>query len=103
MSDRRRLPGRRLTQTASFVHDGHPYVASWSRFEDGTLGEIFLAAGKANSTLDVLAGDAAMAVSLALQHGCPQGRSSQVIRRQARPRQWTGIRITAHQQARHQA
>lgn len=39
------------------------------RYPDGGLGEIFINAGHANSALDALASDAAIAVSFALQHG----------------------------------
>jgi hypothetical protein len=39
------------------------------RYPDGRPGEIFINAGHANSALDALASDAAIAVSFALQHG----------------------------------
>jgi hypothetical protein len=40
-------------------------------YHDGTIGEIFLSAGKLQSALDTAAKDTAVAISLALQHGCP--------------------------------
>ena len=39
-------------------------------FPDGRVGEVFLNADRSNSLLDVLASDAAILASLALQHGC---------------------------------
>lgn len=38
-------------------------------YADGRIGEIFITAGHANSALDALASDAAIAISFALQHG----------------------------------
>jgi hypothetical protein len=39
------------------------------RYADGRPGEVFVNAGHANSALDALASDAAIAISFALQHG----------------------------------
>ncbi|WP_050043680.1 hypothetical protein [Bradyrhizobium sp. LTSPM299] len=38
-------------------------------YPDGTMGEVFINAAHANSALDALASDAAIALSFALQHG----------------------------------
>lgn len=40
------------------------------RYEDGRLGEVFINASHANSALDAIISDAAIAVSFALQNGC---------------------------------
>jgi hypothetical protein len=68
---RRHLTNRRRSQTTNFEVDGQKYVATVSLFDDGRLGELFInSSGKLGSTADVNAADGAVAVSLALQHGC---------------------------------
>lgn len=77
MSTRRTLPNRRYTETFSFQYSnngGGPrrYFASVSFFDDGSIAELFVnTEGKAGSESDVNCSDGAVAVSLALQHGCP--------------------------------
>ena len=74
---RQNLPTRRESTTFNFEAEGGlRYVASVSRFPDGTLGEIFLNNHKASSAADVNACDAAVVCSIALQFGVP----SEVIR-----------------------
>ena len=73
---RRELPRRRASTNVAFKHvtDGGQefgYRATLGYFGDGTLGEIFLNADKHQSMLDAGACDAAIAVSLAIQHGTP--------------------------------
>jgi hypothetical protein len=67
---RRRLPNRRKGDAFEFDCDGTRYRAQLSYFEDGTLGEIFLNGPKVGSAASIAAHDAAVAASLALQHGC---------------------------------
>ena len=50
---------------------GPKFTATASRFDDGSLGEIFLQNHKANSAAGIMASDAAIAASLALQFGRP--------------------------------
>lgn len=69
VNPRRRLPSRRTCETFTFQHNGADFTASLGRYPDGTIGELFIAAGHANSALDALASDAAIAISFALQHG----------------------------------
>jgi ribonucleoside-diphosphate reductase alpha chain len=71
MSDRRRLPNRRCSETFEVRAQGLRFVATISRFDDGSLGEIFISNHKAGSQSDVNARDAAITASLALQHGVP--------------------------------
>jgi hypothetical protein len=66
---RRRLPNRRGSETFSLQCDGLAYTATISRFDNGRLGEIFLSNGKAGSAVDVVARDAAIVFSLAVQFG----------------------------------
>jgi ribonucleoside-diphosphate reductase alpha chain len=69
---RSRLPARRASETFSFEIGGLHYRATVSRFpEDGCVAEIFLSNNKSRSQADANARDAAVAASLALQHGCP--------------------------------
>jgi hypothetical protein len=49
---------------------GVEYRSQVSRFADGRLAEIFLDGGKVGSSAQIAAHDAAVAASLALQHGC---------------------------------
>jgi hypothetical protein len=69
ISVRQRLPNRRACETFNFEVDGLHYCATVSRFEDGHIGEIFLASHKAGSQADTAARDGAIVVSLAIQHG----------------------------------
>jgi hypothetical protein len=66
---RDRLPNRRGCETIAFEHKGADFTMTAGRYDDGRLGEIFINAGHANSALDALASDAAIAISFALQHG----------------------------------
>jgi hypothetical protein len=67
---RERLPNRRINQTEEVERDGSRYHMTVGYYPDGRVGEVFLNADRANSLLDVLVADAAIAISLALQHGC---------------------------------
>ncbi|TSD89089.1 hypothetical protein FFK22_008900 [Mycobacterium sp. KBS0706] len=72
MTDRDRLPQRRQSDTITFDHGGFSYVATigYRPEPDGRIGEIFLDSGKTGTALSIATKDAAIAVSLALQHGC---------------------------------
>jgi ribonucleoside-diphosphate reductase alpha chain len=71
VTDRERLPGRRASTTWNFEVGELRYTATASRFADGRVAEIFLSNTKPSSQSDANARDAAVAASLALQHGCP--------------------------------
>jgi hypothetical protein len=66
---RDRLPNRRPAETITSEHGGANFTVTAGRYEDGRLGEIFMNAAHANSALDAIISDAAIAVSFALQHG----------------------------------
>jgi hypothetical protein len=69
---RRRLDNRRGHELVTFRHDHIEFTAGIGRFPDGELAEIFLnAPSKIGTAIDVVARDAAVLASLALQHGCP--------------------------------
>ena len=65
------LADRRHSDISEFENEGHRYRATWSRYADGRLAEIFLDTGKTNSPLQRNAETAAILVSLLLQHGVP--------------------------------
>jgi hypothetical protein len=71
MSERRRLPNRRSSETFGFACNGLKYTATASWFDDGRLAEVFLGNHKCDSHADSCAKDAAVVASLALQHGVP--------------------------------
>ena len=70
MTDRERLPDRRGAELVDFEHHGCKWTATFGRFADGSIAEVFLDAPK-ESPLVELAQDGALAASLALQSGCP--------------------------------
>jgi ribonucleoside-diphosphate reductase alpha chain len=67
---RARLPDRRDAEAIAFEHDGRRWTATFGRFPDGRLAEVFLDAPK-ESPLAEAARESALLASLALQHGCP--------------------------------
>lgn len=66
---RDRLPNRRFCESVHFDHWGIPFEATLGYYQDRRLGEIFLNAGKLTSTADILAKEAAIVASFALQFG----------------------------------
>ena len=81
---RNRLPNRRACETIAFARDGSQYQMTVGYFPDGRIGEVFLNADRSDSLLDVMASDAAIAVSLALQHGAPLDEIRHALKRDAR-------------------
>ena len=81
---RNRLPNRRPSETLSFERDGSRYQMTVGYFPDGAAGEIFLNHDRSDSLLDVLASDAAILASLALQHGCTLVTIAHAIKRDGR-------------------
>lgn len=71
MTGRCQLPNRRVARTVEFALDGVLYIASLGFFPSGGLAEVFLRAGKPGSAVETAAHDAAIILSLALQHGTP--------------------------------
>lgn len=66
---RDRLPNRRASETFRTEHRGTDLTVTAGYYCDGRLGEVFINAGHANSAIDAIVSDAAIAVSFALQHG----------------------------------
>jgi ribonucleoside-diphosphate reductase alpha chain len=71
MTVRMRLSNRRASTSVNFEVNGLIYTATYSKFDDGRIGELFLASNKSGSQADASCRDAAVAASLALQFGCP--------------------------------
>jgi hypothetical protein len=84
MMARDRLPHRRPNETLTFERDGSRYQMTVGYFPDGTAGEVFLNADRGDSLLDVLTSDAAILVSLALQHGATLDELRHALKRDAR-------------------
>ena len=70
---RERLPNRRDSETRVFEHGTHTGFLTESFYENGKRAEVFVNFTGAFSTSDVAAAarDAAVLVSIALQHGVP--------------------------------
>jgi hypothetical protein len=77
MTSRARLPNRRANTTFDLEVDGLRYTATFSRYPDGSISELFLNNHKSNSASDTNARDAAIVFSIAVQHGA----DPEVIRR----------------------
>jgi hypothetical protein len=80
-AQRDHLPYRREAETIASEHRGAGFTMTTGRYEDGRLGEVFINAGHANSALDAIISDAAIAISLALQFGCPLDTLSHAMKR----------------------
>jgi hypothetical protein len=81
---RQRLPNRRSCETFELEIFGLKYTATVGRFPDGRIGEVFLQNHKPGSQSDANARDAAVAASLALQHGCSLETLQRALLRDAR-------------------
>lgn len=68
---RRRLPETRPSETHKFSIAGHEGFITYSMYDDGTIGEIFIRMSKQGSTLAGLLDTFAISVSVALQYGVP--------------------------------
>lgn len=73
---RERLPARRQNISLEFDHfnpDGRAfhYTATVGFYEDGRIGEVFVGSTKIGTDADIAIKDSAIALSLALQYGCP--------------------------------
>ncbi|MEM4649848.1 MAG: intein-containing adenosylcobalamin-dependent ribonucleoside-diphosphate reductase, partial [Candidatus Bathyarchaeia archaeon] len=69
--EKRKLPLTRVSETHKFSIGGHEGYLTYSFFDDGSLGEIFIKMSKQGSTLAGLLDSFAIAVSVALQYGVP--------------------------------
>ena len=68
---RRELPARRAGYTQKAAVGGHRLYLRTGEYDDGTLGEVFVALHKEGAAFRGLMDNFAIAVSLGLQHGVP--------------------------------
>ena len=68
---RRTLPQRRACETFDLRFWSQNFTITVGRYPDGTLGEVFIDGGKTGQDIQSTARDAAVVISLALQHGVP--------------------------------
>jgi hypothetical protein len=71
MTARARLPNRRASTTFGIESQGLAFTVTVSAFDNGELAELFITNHHASSGAGIMASDAAIAASLALQFGCP--------------------------------
>jgi hypothetical protein len=80
--ERRRLGNRRLAVAFEFQHRDQRYRAQICPFPDGSgIAELFLDTAKPDSALDAFAADAAILISLLLQHGSSVSEIGHALRR----------------------
>lgn len=84
MTERRRLPNRRASESFNVEANGMAFTVTISRFGDGALAEIFITNHKAGSHADISARDAAVTASIALQYGAPVDVLRKALIRDAR-------------------
>jgi hypothetical protein len=68
---RRTLPQRRAAETFGMRFWNQPFTVTVGFYADGTPGEVFIDSGKTGQDIESTARDAAVVLSLALQHGAP--------------------------------
>jgi hypothetical protein len=67
------LPLRRFSETTEMRLPGKQgaFAVTIGRYQDGTIGEVFVSGAKAGSEVDAVARDGAVLLSIALQYGVP--------------------------------
>jgi hypothetical protein len=81
MTERCRPPNRRGAIAFQFSHANQRYRAHVGFFASGTPSELFLNAIKPDTTLDALAADASILISLLLQHHASVSEINHALRR----------------------
>jgi hypothetical protein len=91
MTSRARLPNRRAIETVAFAHDDQRFKVGLGQEllaivapgvgRMGPVREIFINAQKPNSSIDCLASDGAILLSLLLQYGCPLDTIAHAMKR----------------------
>src|SRR5262245_3974800 len=71
MTARRRLANRRPSEVFELEAMGLRFTVSVSKYPDGRPAEVFITNHRAGSAAGIMASDAAIAASLAMQYGCP--------------------------------
>jgi hypothetical protein len=81
MTERKRLPNRRAAIALELEHQGQRFRCQAGFYDDGAIGEVFLDAAKQNSAVDAFGADAAILISLLLQHGASLAEIGHALRR----------------------
>ena len=68
---RKTLPQRRASETFDLKFWGQSFTVTVGFYPDGTPGEVFVDTRKTGGDVEAIARDAAVVISLALQHGTP--------------------------------
>jgi hypothetical protein len=70
---RRILPQRRASETFNVAHGDqrNAFAVTIGFHRDGSIGEVFVTGAKIGTSMDAVARDGAILLSLALQHGVP--------------------------------
>ena len=71
MTERHALPMRRRSETFDIAYGGlsKAHTVTVGFYDDGSPGEIFINGGKSGATVEAIARDGAVLLSMALQHG----------------------------------
>jgi len=69
MNGRDRLPDRRGCETFALRMGAAEFLVTVGVYANGQIGEVFVAGAKVGSDMDAVTRDAAILLSLALQHG----------------------------------
>jgi hypothetical protein len=83
MSARERLPNRRPCESLEFEHAGLRFTLCTGFYRDGRIAEIFLSSHKPGSPIEAIARDAAVTVSISLQHGADLATIRQALTKDA--------------------
>lgn len=67
---RTRLANRRAAETFTVEHGAGRFSVTVGRFEAGAIAEVFVSGGRSGSDTQAVVRDAAILISLGLQHGC---------------------------------
>ena len=67
---REHLPQRRRNENITISYQSIPVQLSFGYYDDGRVGEVFISTTKVGSTIDIMARDAAVLISILLQYGC---------------------------------
>lgn len=81
MTERRRLPNKRASETFDLEFFGLKFKVTTSRFPSGELAECFISNHKSGNAVDVAVRDAGILLSFCLQHGCDVETISRALSR----------------------
>jgi hypothetical protein len=65
------LPNRRAASTFEVKHGSHTVTVTVGYYANGELGEVFVSDPKVGSSMEAIARDAAVLLSIAIQHHVP--------------------------------